>query len=414
MNAANLPAGGFENNSLKEQSEVNLSWADKKMELLFETPEDFRPAGLKQVNLKNVKHKQKKRALLKNGEQFRMIFENSVDGIILTLSNGSVLLANQAACRIFGFPPENIFEIGKDSLFDSNDPNFLPALKALRKTGKFKGELTLLRKDGTKFQGELHSNRFKDTLERSLNCIIINDVTERRLIEKEKTKIDRLCLIGEMAAGIAHEIRNPMTSIRGYLQILKSKKELAGYSDIFQIMIDDLDSANSTISEYLYLAKNMAVDLKPVDLNTVLEESCLAIKDDLVKNNLRINFEPGEVPNLLLDSQQIRQMVIKLIQNGFEASPPGGYLTLKTFLEDDHVFLQVSDQGNGIAPEIKGKIGMPFCTTKDYKKGLGLAVCFSIALRHNAHMEIKTGATGTTVLVRFRLIPSLFNYYTVC
>ncbi len=384
------------------------------MQLLFENPDNYCPAGLKQVNLKNAKHKQKKEALLNNEEQFRLIFENCINGILLTLTDGSVLLANQAACRIFGFTPENIFEVGKTSLFDSEDPNFLPALKALRKTGKFKGELTLLRKDGTKLQGELHSNRFRDKSGRSLNCIIISDVTERRQVEKEKTKADRFCLIGEMAAGIAHEIRNPMTSIRGYLQILKSKEELAGYADLFQIMINEVDSANSTISEYLCLAKNMAVDLKPVDLNTILEEFCLAISDDLVKNDLKINFEPGEIPYLLLDSLQIRQMVINLIQNGFEASPPGGCVTLKTFLKDDHVILQVSDQGNGIAPEIKDKIGIPFFTTKNYRKGLGLAACFSIASRHNAHLDIKTGPAGTTVSVRFELIPSLFNNYTLC
>lgn len=384
------------------------------MQLLFETPENYRPAGLKQVNLKNTKHKQKKETLLNNEEQFRLIFENSIDGILLTLSDGSVLLANQAACRIFGFAPENIFEVGKASLFDSDDPKFLPALKVLRKTGKFQGELTLLRKDGTRFQGELHSNRFKDNSGRSLNCLFISDVTERRQAEKEKAKADKFCLIGEMAAGIAHEIRNPMTSVRGYLQILKSKKELTGYSDLFQIMIDEVDRANLTISEYLCLAKNMAVDLKPVDLNTVLEEFCLAIRDDLVKNNLTINFEPGEIPDLLLDILQIRQMVINLIQNGFEASPPGGCVTLKTFSEGDHVILQVNDQGNGIAPEIREKIGIPFFTTKDYRKGLGLAACFSIASRHNAHMEIKTGPAGTTVSVRFELISSLFNYYTIC
>lgn len=383
------------------------------MQLLFEAPENYCPDGLKQSSLENAKREQKNKALFKSEEQFRLIFENSIDGILLTISDGSVLLANHAAYRIFGFTPENIFEVGKFSLFDSDDPNFLPALKALRKTGKFKGELTLLRRDGTKFQGELRSNRFKDSSERSLNCIIISDVTERRRVEKEKAKLDRFCLIGEMAAGIAHEIRNPMTSIRGYLQILKSKKELAEYLDIFQTMIGEVDSANSTISEYLYLAKNMSVDLKLVDLNNVLEEFCLAISDDLARNNLKINFQPGEIPNLLLDSMQIKQMAANLIQNGFEASPPGGCVILKTFLEDDRVILQVSDQGNGIAPEIREKIGMPFFTTKDYKKGLGLAACFSISMRHNAHMEIETGPAGTIVSVSFELTPSLFNLYTI-
>ncbi len=398
---------------LKKRSEANQSRVNKKMQLLFETPESYCPAGLKQVNPKNSKHKRKKEALFNNEELFRPIFENSLDGILLTLPDGSVLLANQAACRIFGFTPENIFDIGKASLFNSDDPNFLSALKDLKQTGRFKGELTFLRKDGTCFQGELRSNRFKDKSGRSLNCLIISDVTERRQAEKEKAKADKFGLIGEMAAGIAHEIRNPMTSVRGYLQILKNKEELTGYSDLFQIMIDEIDRVNFTISEYLCLAKNIAVDLKPADLNAILEDFRLAISGDLVKNDLKMNFEPGEIPDLLLDSLQIKHMVINLIQNGFEASPPGGCVTLKTFLEGDQVVLQVSDQGNGIAPEIREKIGIPFFTTKDYRKGLGLAVCFSIASRHNAHIEIKTGSAGTTVSVRFELIPSLFNYYTI-
>ncbi|MFA4886504.1 MAG: ATP-binding protein, partial [Desulfotomaculaceae bacterium] len=117
----------------------------------------------------------------------------------------------------------------------------------------------------------------------------------------------------------------------------------------------------------------------------------------------QLEFELWDIPYIDLDEKEIRQLILNLVRNGFEAMPSGGTLTIKTFRDSGEVVLAVKDGGKGIGPEILEKIGTPFFTTKDTGTGLGLAVCYSIAARHNARIEIETGPKGTNFYVRFKI-----------
>lgn len=229
------------------------------------------------------------------------------------------------------------------------------------------------------------------------------DITEQKRLDVEIARLDRLNLVGEMAAGIGHEIRNPMTAVRGFLQMLGEKDDCARYKDYFELMIDELDRANSIITEFLSLAKNKAVELKSKDLNNIVHAILPLISADAIVTDKYIEVVLDEVPNLLLDEKEIRQLILNLVRNGLEAMSPGGTLTLKTFSESDEVVLAVVDQGRGIEPAVLEKIGTPFYTTKENGTGLGLAVCYSIAARHKASITVDTGPTGTTFYVRFKL-----------
>ncbi|MFX4263222.1 PocR ligand-binding domain-containing protein [Pelotomaculum propionicicum] len=228
------------------------------------------------------------------------------------------------------------------------------------------------------------------------------DITEQKRLDLEIARLDRLNLVGEMAAGIGHEIRNPMTAVRGFLQMLGEKDDCARYKDYFELMIDELDRANSIITEFLSLAKNKAVELKPKDLNNIVHAILPLISADAIVTDKYIEVVLNDVPNLLLDEKEIRQLILNLARNGLEAMSPGGLLTLKTFFESDEVVLAVVDQGGGIEPAVLEKIGTPFYTTKDNGTGLGLAVCYSIAARHKASITVDTGPAGTTFSVRFK------------
>lgn len=228
------------------------------------------------------------------------------------------------------------------------------------------------------------------------------DITEQKQIGKEIARLDRLNLVGEMAAGIGHEIRNPMTTVRGFLQMLGEKADCIKYKDYFSLMIEELDRANSIITEFLSLAKNKAVEFKMKKLNDIINVIYPLIAADALVTDKYIEVELADIPELLLDEKEIRQLILNLVRNGLEAMPAGSKLTIKTISEGNDIMLAVIDSGKGIEPDILEKLGAPFCTTKENGTGLGLAVCYSIAARHNAAITVDTGPSGTTFNVRFK------------
>lgn len=234
-------------------------------------------------------------------------------------------------------------------------------------------------------------------------CILTNsiDITEKKQIEIEMARLERFNLVGEMVAGIAHEIRNPMTVVKGFLQYLGGKNDCTQYKDYYDLMIVELDRANAIISEFLSIARSKAVELKLLNLNDIINSLYPLIQADATFGDKEIKIELGDIINLNLDEKEIRQLILNLVRNGMEAMQNGKHLTIKTCMENNEVVLSVQDQGTGIDPEVLEKLGTPFLTTKEKGTGLGLAVCYSIADRHNATIKVKTGSEGSTFYVRF-------------
>lgn len=233
-----------------------------------------------------------------------------------------------------------------------------------------------------------------------------HEVSCQESMVRDMVRLERLSLVGEMAAGIGHEIRNPMTTVRGFLQLLARKEEILKYEDYINIMLQELDKANLIITEFLSLAKNRPVELKLQNLNHIIESLSPLIVADAILSDKYFKMELESIPDMLLDKKEIRQLVLNLVDNGLEAMQPGGYLIIKTYCAEKGVTLSVQDQGTGIDPAIIDKLGTPFFTTKDKGTGLGLAVCYSIAARHNASIKVDTGSTGTTIYVLFNLQPT--------
>ncbi|OCA92105.1 ATPase [Bacillus wudalianchiensis] len=235
-------------------------------------------------------------------------------------------------------------------------------------------------------------------------CCLFKNATEKKKYETELKRLSSLDLIGQMAAGISHEIRNPMTTVRGFLQLLTKEGAFKTYHHYFHLMIEELDRANSIITEFLSMGNTKTSDLEMLDLNAIIHDITPLIKVDAFSQNKIIEVETNEIPTLLLNRNEIRQLIINLYRNGLDAMSSGQVLTIRTYKEgDDYIVLTVEDQGEGIRPEILEKLGTPFFTTKDNGTGLGLGVCYAIAARHNAKIEIETGSEGTTFLIKFNL-----------
>ena len=213
--------------------------------------------------------------------------------------------------------------------------------------------------------------------------------------------LDRLNLVGQMAAGIGHEIRNPMTTVRGYLQLFGEKPECAARKPTFDLMISELDRANAIITEFLSLAQTKPTELKSQDLNVILNNLYPLIQADTFTQNKQICFILGEIPNLKLNGNEITQLVLNLTRNGLEAMWERGCLNVKSYVEDGQVVLAIADEGVGIPPENIRKLGTPFFTTKDSGTGLGLATCYKIAESHNAKIHVDSSSRGTTFFVFF-------------
>lgn len=232
------------------------------------------------------------------------------------------------------------------------------------------------------------------------------DVTEIKSMEEEIQHLDRLSLVGQLAAGISHEVRNPMTTVRGFLQMLMKKDGCRQYQEYFELMISELDRANSIISEFLSVAKPKQPDCREANINNIIQAIEPLLTTDALAASKHIVLELGAVHNLCVDEKEIRQLLLNLVRNGLEAMPGTGSIVIKTYEENEQVVLVVQDEGEGIPSHIINRLGTPFLTSKANGTGLGLTVCYGIASRHNAQIDVTTGSTGTTVYVRFNKKPT--------
>jgi len=219
------------------------------------------------------------------------------------------------------------------------------------------------------------------------------------------TRLDRLNIIGEMAAGIAHEIRNPMTTVRGLLQFIGNKQEFAKQKENFDLMITEIDRANSIITEFLSLAKNRAMEFSENNLNDIIHDIYPLLQADALRNNCEIHLTLDNIPNVSVDPNSIRQLILNLVRNGIDAIQESGIIDIHTQTNGTKVYLSIKDSGTGIPPEIKDQLGTPFFTTKEKGTGLGLAICFRIVQRHSATLTIDSElGKGAVFTIAFNII----------
>lgn len=236
-------------------------------------------------------------------------------------------------------------------------------------------------------------------------CILLMalDMTEKKMYLDEITKLDRLNMVGKMAAGISHEIRNPLTTVKGYLQHLIRKPPLAPYNEQFALMISELDRASGIITEFLSLAKNRFVQQESCSLSELVTELLPLIEATALLESKVVSPSLQSTAAIFADPKEIRQLFLNIAKNGLEAMEPGGILTIKTYQENDCVVLAIADNGCGISEEMLIKLGTPFMTTKSSGTGLGLPICYSIADRHKAKIRVMSDAGGTEFQFHFML-----------
>lgn len=343
-------------------------------------------------------------ALRLSEERFYKAFQlNPATMSISRVKDGSYINVNQRWLETTGYSPDEVIGNNATKLGLWADGDFCRVFsQAFRTSRSLRGlEVKVRTKSGKILYGHLSSEVIVMNGELCW-LTVFQDLTEKRMLEEHLARLDRLNLIGETAASIGHEIRNPLTSVRGFLQLMAESEEGAVFKDYFDIIIEELDRTTFILSEFLMLAKDKAVNLNPHNLNSIVQAIYTLLQADANRNEKTIKLDLEPIPILNLDQKEIRQLVCNLARNGLEAMEAGGTLDISTRYVDGYVILAVKDTGKGIAPEIQEKLGTPFVSNKDGGTGLGLAVCYSIAARHHAQLSYETGPEGTTFFVKFK------------
>ncbi|RRJ63784.1 PAS domain-containing protein [Paenibacillus oralis] len=230
---------------------------------------------------------------------------------------------------------------------------------------------------------------------------IVQDITELEKLRMERGHVERLSLVGQMAAGITHELRNPMAVVRGFLQLMREKSP-SNLDHYYRIVLEELDRANGIINDFLSLAQNRPVENEQYNLHDIIMELTPLLWADANLRGQTIEVKLDEqVPVLLLNVKEIKQLILNLARNGMEAMDGKGQLTLETRLGDSGVELLVADTGPGIPAGQREKLFEPFYTTKEKGTGLGLALCLSIVERHQGKISVRSEEGEGTVFTVF-------------
>jgi two-component system sensor histidine kinase HydH len=235
--------------------------------------------------------------------------------------------------------------------------------------------------------------------------LLLKDLQEVYALRREIHRNQRLASVGRLAAGVAHEVRNPLSSIKGFATYFKERyREKPEDQQIAGIMIQEIDRLNRVIGQLLDFARPIKVAAKTVAVPQLVADS-LKLVEARAKEKA-IGIETTIVPQLLtvcLDPDRIKQVLLNLYLNALDAMEAGGRLSVSAAAEDHDrwIVFRVSDTGHGISKENQSQIFDPYYTTKSTGTGLGLAIAHNIVDAHGGRIEVvSTAGEGTTVTVR--------------
>ncbi len=237
---------------------------------------------------------------------------------------------------------------------------------------------------------------------------ILKDLSELKELEIKMQRKEKLAALGSLAAGIAHEVRNPLSSIKGYATFFASlfEKESENRKAAY-IMAEEVDRVDRVISELLEFAKPAELKLKETDMEQLIANSLRIIKHEAADAGVNLIKEFDQpLPVLKIDPDRFIQVLLNLYINAIQAMEDGGDLTIKAGIEKDALILEICDTGTGISPENQESVFNPYFTTKKQGTGLGLAIVYKIIESHNGTIHIQSiKGKGTTFVI---LIPMSF------
>ena len=353
--------------------------------------------------------KQAREEIKNREEHFRSLIENALDIIIILENDGIICYASPSVAKVLGYQAQKME--GKDGFSFVHPEDLLSAKKTYE---------TILRNAFRSHSIELRCQH-ENGHWKSLECIaqtmsgsltnprvIVNarDITETKSLRQKAQKMQQLASLGQLSATIAHEIRNPLSSISLNFQYLANHLVIPeNCQNIFHNIDHGILRIQKVIEGILNFARPLQSNLKKANLHKILDSSLRYVERELEEKQIRIVKEYDELPaDILVDPNQISAVFVNLFTNARQAMSKGGELRLATHVCKGVVEVTVKDTGEGISPENLEKIFTPFFTTRRDGTGLGLAIVAKILEHHDANIKVEsTSGLGTTFAIKFPL-----------
>ena len=353
------------------------------------------------------------------------VFNAIQEGIIVTDSKGRITYLNDAACELFGLEAgdaigkrldERVRGLDWQSLTQSAGPIsrdmeiFYPANRFIN---FYIVPLIIESRDSVAGDGVAGPrSATAATAEQVGHAMILRDITESRRSAQETIESERLNALTLLAAGVAHEIGNPLNSLHIHLQLMERKvRELddnakAELQDSIDVARSEIGRLDSIVTQFLRAIRPSRPQLHPENVNTIVEEAVrffapeIRDRDVVVEQELR-----SDLPLLQIDRDQMKQAFYNVIKNSLEAMKRRGSLRIHTDMDDKHVLISFIDSGGGMSPEDLSRVFEPYFTTKPFGTGLGLLIVRRIVREHGGELSIESSqGQGLTLTIRLPYI----------
>ena len=350
------------------------------------------------------------RELKRTRELYKLITENTSDMIKIYSKEKEIIYASPSHDNGIGIPPEQL--VGRtvyDIILPDEREEFERMFEKLVETGEHQlYQVKLRTADNNIIHSETNiSPIYNEHNEIDYYVTIGRNITDREKNDAALRNLDRLSIIGQLAAGVAHEIRNPLTALKGFSKLLKSITDKEKQEDYLAIIMNELDRIDMIVNEFMSLAKPQAIQFERDNLLSILESTINVLHPQALLHNvqIKVNYTKEDI-ELLCSPNQLKQVFVNFIKNAIEAMPEGGSVHIDVQgQENNSVVVSISDEGGGIDTELLKYLGTPFYTTKDKGIGLGLTVSNKIIQEHNGTMKIESQVgIGTTVIVELECL----------
>ena len=358
--------------------------------------------------------------------KLRLMFESVSEGIVVTDLNGVIIDVNNRVVEILGFG--SIEDVVGRSVFEYIAPHDHEKAAADMQTTLEREEFrpleyTYLRADGSEFPGEISAGIIKDNSNKPIGFIVIaRDITERKRWEQEREELwkqahidSRLTTVSEMAAGIAHEINNPLTGVIGYAQMLLRKELPEDIKKKMAIIYESGERVTSIVNKMLTFAHHYKPERTPVNINALIETTLEMRSIAMKTNNINVTTQLKlELPQITADGGQLQQAFLNIILNAeteMKLAHGKGNFSIKTERSNNTIRISFTDDGMGIAKENLERVFDPFFTTREVGqgKGLGLSMSHGIISLHDGKIYARSifgkGATFIVELPIINLVP---------
>ncbi|MBN3553786.1 PAS domain S-box protein [Fictibacillus nanhaiensis] len=369
----------------------------------------FHPDGTRKNLLvfgREVTEKIESRQLLEESEaRYRLLAENAMDMITTHKADGSFTYISPASYALLGKRPEEILgETGYGMLHPDDEEVSRKAHEELMagpctKTVPFR----LQHKDGHYVWLETSCKSITDDTGKVVEIIgVTRDISDRKKSEDMLRQSDKLSIVGQLAASVAHEIRNPLTSLKGFIQFLQESHGI-NPSNYYSIMDKELDRIDQIMGQLLLLAKPQVRTFKKTCLKEIIEFVEALLQPEAIVQNIQIRTKmPKALPHIHAEENELKQVLINLLKNAIDSMVDGGEITIQAQMIDGQIHVTVKDQGCGIPRNRIEKMCEPFYTTKEKGTGLGLMISSKIMKEHNGELRFTSiegkGTTASMIL----------------